>query len=279
MYILLGSGGMLGSDVKAELEAQNIEYKAYDYPEVDVTNIDTLRDVITSDVDVVINCTAYTAVDQAESDVDRCRGINALGAKNIATLCKEADAKLVHISTDFVFDGDKEGCYYEDDKPNPISVYGVTKQEGDEFVQQIMDKYFILRTAYLFGINGNNFIETMIKLSDKELLTVINDQKGSPTHSKDLAKAIIAVSKTDDYGIYHATSEGEATWYEFAKYVFEKMNLDVNLQPCSTEEYPTPAKRPHNSVLENTHFKENGVFTFPDWHVAVDEYLELRNEK
>lgn len=279
MYILLGSGGMLGSDVKAELEAQNIEYKAYDYPEVDVTNIDTLRDVITSDVDVVINCTAYTAVDQAESDVERCRGINALGAKNIATLCKEADAKLVHISTDFVFDGDKEGCYYEDDKPNPISVYGVTKQEGDEFVQEIMDKYFILRTAYLFGINGNNFIETMIKLSDKELLTVINDQKGSPTHSKDLAKAIIAVSKTDDYGIYHATSEGEATWYEFAKYVFEKMNLDVNLQPCSTEEYPTPAKRPHNSVLENTHFKENGVFTFPDWHVAVDEYLELRNEK
>lgn len=279
MYILLGSGGMLGSDVKAELEAQNINYKAYDYPEVDVTNIDTLRDVITSDVDVVINCTAYTAVDQAESDVERCRGINALGPKNIATLCKEADAKLVHISTDFVFDGDKEGCYYEDDKPNPISVYGVTKQEGDEFVQEIMDKYFILRTAYLFGINGNNFIETMIKLSDKELLTVINDQKGSPTHSKDLAKAIIAVSKTDDYGIYHATSEGEATWYEFAKYVFEQMNLDVNLQPCSTEEYPTPAKRPHNSVLENTHFKENGVFTFPDWHVAVDEYLELRNEK
>lgn len=279
MYILLGSGGMLGSDVKAELEAQNINYKAYDYPEVDVTNIDTLRDVITSDVDVVINCTAYTAVDQAESDVERCRGINAIGPKNIATLCKEADAKLVHISTDFVFDGDKEGCYYEDDKPNPISVYGVTKQEGDEFVQEIMDKYFILRTAYLFGINGNNFIETMIKLSDKELLTVINDQKGSPTHSKDLAKAIIAVSKTDDYGIYHATSEGEATWYEFAKYVFEKMNLDVNLQPCSTEEYPTPAKRPHNSVLENTHFKENGVFTFPDWHVAVDEYLELRNEK
>lgn len=279
MYILLGSGGMLGSDVKAELEAQNINYKAYDYPEVDVTNIDTLRDVITSDVDVVINCTAYTAVDQAESDVERCRGINAIGPKNIATLCKEADAKLVHISTDFVFDGDKEGCYYEDDKPNPISVYGVTKQEGDEFVQEIMDKYFILRTAYLFGINGNNFIETMIRLSDKELLTVINDQKGSPTHSKDLAKAIIAVSKTDDYGIYHATSEGEATWYEFAKYVFEKMNLDVNLQPCSTEEYPTPAKRPHNSVLENTHFKENGVFTFPDWHVAVDEYLELRNEK
>ncbi len=279
MYILLGSGGMLGSDVKAELEAQNINYKAYDYPEVDVTNIDTLRDVITSDVDVVINCTAYTAVDQAESDVERCRGINAIGPKNIATLCKEADAKLVHISTDFVFDGDKEGCYYEDDKPNPISVYGVTKQEGDEFVQEIMDKYFILRTAYLFGINGNNFIETMIKLSDKELLTVINDQKGSPTHSKDLAKAIIAVSKTDDYGIYHATSEGEATWYEFAKYVFEQMNLDVNLQPCSTEEYPTPAKRPHNSVLENTHFKENGVFTFPDWHVAVDEYLELRNEK
>lgn len=279
MYILLGSGGMLGSDVKAELEAQNINYKAYDYPEVDVTNIDTLRDVITSDVDVVINCTAYTAVDQAESNVERCRGINAIGPKNIATLCKEADAKLVHISTDFVFDGDKEGCYYEDDKPNPISVYGVTKQEGDEFVQEIMDKYFILRTAYLFGINGNNFIETMIKLSDKELLTVINDQKGSPTHSKDLAKAIIAVSKTDDYGIYHATSEGEATWYEFAKYVFEQMNLDVNLQPCSTEEYPTPAKRPHNSVLENTHFKENGVFTFPDWHVAVDEYLELRNEK
>lgn len=279
MYILLGSGGMLGSDVKAELEAQNINYKAYDYPEVDVTNIDTLRDVITSDVDVVINCTAYTAVDQAESDVERCRGINAIGPKNIATLCKEADAKLVHISTDFVFDGDKEGCYYEDDKPNPISVYGVTKQEGDEFVQEIMDKYFILRTAYLFGINGNNFIETMIRLSDKELLTVINDQKGSPTHSKDLAKAIIAVSKTDDYGIYHATSEGEATWYEFAKYVFEQMNLDVNLQPCSTEEYPTPAKRPHNSVLENTHFKENGVFTFPDWHVAVDEYLELRNEK
>ncbi len=279
MYLLLGKDGMLGSDVVEALENNNIAYKAYTYPEIDVTDIKTLEPVFSDDVDVVINCTAYTAVDQAESDYDRCYAINALGAKNIATLCKKIDAKLVHISTDFVFDGDKKGCYYEDDIPNPISVYGETKQIGDEFVMEIMDKYFILRTAYLFGINGNNFIETMIRISGNELVTVIDDQKGSPTHSKDLAQAIIAVSKTEDYGIYHATSEGEASWYEFAKFVFDEMNLDVNLQPCLTKDYKTPAKRPHNSVLENKHFKDNGVFTFPDWHDAVRAYLKLRNEK
>lgn len=279
MYVLLGSKGMLGSDVKQALIDHNIECKAYDYPDIDVTDITTLEKVIVDGVDVVINCTAYTAVDLAESEVEKCRAINAYGPKNIATLCKKVGAKLVHISTDFVFDGDKEGCYYEDDQPNPISVYGITKQEGDEYVMEIMDKYFILRTAYLFGLNGNNFIETMIKLSDKELLTVINDQKGSPTHSKDLAEAIIAVSQTEDYGIYHATSEGEATWYEFACYVFDKMGLDVNIKPCSTQDYPTPAKRPHNSVLENKHFKDSGIFMFPDWHDAVDAYLKLRNER
>lgn len=279
MYVLLGTKGMLGSDVKQALIDHNIEFVAYDHPEIDVTKIETMEDKIVQGVDVVINCTAYTAVDLAESNEETCRAINAIGPKNIATLCKKVGAKLVHVSTDFVFSGDKKGAYVETDTPNPCSVYGKTKQEGEEYVMEIMDKYFILRTAYLFGINGNNFIETMIKLSDKELLTVIDDQVGSPTNTKDLAEAIVLVSQTDDYGIYHATSEGQASWYEFAKYVFEKMNLEVNLQPCSTEEYPTPAKRPHNSVLENTHFKQNGVYTFPDWHIAVDKYLELRNER
>lgn len=278
MYILLGKNGMLGSDVARALELHNIEYIAFDYPEIDVTQIETLRNAIPNDADVVINCTAYTAVDLAESNVEVCRAINAIGPRNIAQVCKEVDAKLVHISTDFVFSGDKEGCYYEDDQPDPISVYGITKYEGEQAVMETMDKYFILRTAYLFGINGKNFIETMISLKDKELLTVINDQKGSPTHSRDLAEAIIAVSQTDDYGIYHATSEGEATWYEFAKYVFDKLNLVVNIKPCATEDYPTPAKRPHNSVLENKHFKDSNIFAFPQWQDAVDAYLEIRND-
>lgn len=278
MYILLGKNGMLGSDVARALELHNIEYIAFDYPEIDVTQIETLRNAIPNDADVVINCTAYTAVDLAESNVEVCRAINAIGPRNIAQVCKEVDAKLVHISTDFVFSGDKEGCYYEDDQPDPISVYGITKYEGEQAVMETMDKYFILRTAYLFGINGKNFIETMISLKDKELLTVINDQKGSPTHSRDLAEAIIAVSQTEDYGIYHATSEGEATWYEFAKYVFDKLNLDVNIKPCATEDYPTPAKRPHNSVLENKHFKDSNIFAFPQWQDAVDAYLEIRND-
>ena len=274
MYIVLGKGGMLGTDVCNLLKKENIEFMAYDYPEIDVTKKETLEKVIVDGVDVVINCTAHTAVDLAESEEDKAYAINAQGALNIAELCKKVDAKLVHISTDFVFSGDKEGCYYETDMPDPISAYGRTKYEGEKFIEKTMDKYFIVRTAYLFGKNGKNFIETMLSLKDRDELKVINDQKGSPTSTLDLAQAIVNLSKTEEYGIYHATSEGEATWYEFAKYVFDQLNLDVNIKPCTTSEYPTPAKRPANSVLENKNLKDKKIFNFPHWKEAVDEYLK-----
>ena len=276
MYIVLGKNGMLGSDMCAVLYANDIEFLAYDYPEIDVMDKASLEAVIDFDTDVVINCTAYTQVDKAEEDILTCRNINALGVENIALVCKDRNATLVHISTDYVFDGTKYESYVETDLTNPMSVYGETKLEAEEFITAICNKYFILRTAWLFGKNGSNFIETMINLSDREELKVINDQRGTPTHTIDLANAIVALSKTEEYGLYNATSEGKTTWYDFAKYIFDKKELKVNVVPCATFEFPTLAKRPANSVLENQRLKEINVFDFPNWETAVDTYLERR---
>jgi dTDP-4-dehydrorhamnose reductase len=277
MILLIGNNGMLGSEVAKLLEKQGLDFKGVTFPEIDVTNLESVKNQVTENIDVVFNCSAYTAVDKAEEEHEACFAVNSIGPKNIAIACEIVGAKMIHVSTDYVFDGFDQKKYSEFDLPAPRSVYGKTKLLGENYVREFSSKYFILRTAWLFGIEGNNFIETMIRLSTLPELKVVNDQYGTPTSAVDLAKLMISVSNTEAYGIYHATGEGRTTWYEFAKYVFEKENIKCNIIPCTTEEFPTAAQRPENSELTNLMLKVNGFEQMPSWQDAVDEYLKLRN--
>lgn len=276
MILLIGNNGMLGSEVTKLLENKGLNFKGVTFPEIDVTNLESVKQHVTEEVSIVFNCSAYTAVDQAENDATACFAVNAIGPKNIAIACETVGAKMVHISTDYVFDGFDQERYSEFDNTSPRSVYGKTKLMGETYVREFSSKYFILRTAWLFGIEGNNFIETMIKLSTLPELKVVNDQFGTPTGAIDLAQVMLEVSESEAYGVYHATNEGRTTWYEFAKYVFEKSNIECNILPCTTEEFPTAAQRPENSELVNMMLKVNGFNEMRSWETAVDEYLEIR---
>ncbi len=200
--------------------------------------------------------------------------VNAIGARNLAIIAKEIDAELIHISTDYVFDGFEKDSYDEMDIPNPLSIYGKSKLLGENYIKENTNKYYILRTAWLFGHGGNNFIKTMIKLSDREELKVVDDQFGAPTYTKDLVKVIFTVINSGKYGLYHATSEGRTSWYEFAKLIFVIKKLKVNLKPCSTDDYPTAAKRPENSELKSYMLEAEGFELMPDWKEAVKNYFE-----
>jgi dTDP-4-dehydrorhamnose reductase len=279
MILLIGNNGMLGSEVAKLLENRRLEYIGVTFPEIDVTNLESVKQHITDQIDIVFNCSAYTAVDQAESDATACFAVNAIGPKNIAIASELVGAKIVHISTDYVFDGFDQERYCEFDNTAPRSVYGKTKLMGENYVREFSSKYFILRTAWLFGIEGNNFIETMIKLSTLPELKVVNDQFGTPTSAIDLAQVMLEVANSEDYGVYHATNDGRTTWYEFAKYIFEKSNIQCNVKPCTSKEFPTAAQRPENSELVNMMLKVGGFSEMRSWQSAVDEYLEIRKGK
>jgi dTDP-4-dehydrorhamnose reductase len=222
--------------------------------------------------DVIINCAAHTAVDLCETDKERAYKVNAIGPKNLAIAADAVDAKLLHVSTDYVFDGTKEEPYLEENQTGPQSVYGSTKLDGEEFVKQLCEKYYIVRTAWLYG-EGRNFVKTMLALSEKNTeIKVVSDQYGSPTSAMELARAISAIINTENYGIYHATCEGVATWHEFATEIFRIAGKDITVKPITTEDYPTPAKRPKYSVLENSKLKELGYFMKP-WKEALKEYM------
>ena len=226
----------------------------------------------------MVNAAAYTAVDDCETHFDEAYAVNAIGPKNLAIACKKQDIPLVHISTDYVFDGSKRTPLIETDKLGPQSAYGKTKLEGEKFIQENTDKYFILRTAWLYGLHGNNFVKTMLDLAEThDEITVVNDQIGSPTYSLDLAVAITNLLHSDKYGIYHVTNEGEISWYEFAKLIFELSNVDVNVIPVSTEEFPRPAPRPHYSVLDNKKWNASGFVPMRDYKEALGSYLSLYN--
>ena len=229
--LVTGANGQLGFDVVREIEKQGHEAIGVDILEMDITDSKAVHDMIKSKMpDAVIHFAAWTAVDAAE-DIDnreKVYRINVTGTTNIATACKAINCKMMYISTDYVFDGTKDGEYTEDDLPNPINVYGKTKYEGEVYVQEILEKYYIVRISWVFGENGNNFVDTMLRLSkERESLSVINDQVGSPTYTKDLARLLVDMLKTDKYGIYHATNEGDCTWYEFAREIFKIANIDV----------------------------------------------------
>lgn len=222
--------------------------------------------------EIIINCAALTAVDLCESEADLAYRINAIGPKNLAVAANEMDAKLIHISTDYVFDGESKTPYKEEEKPSPKSVYGTTKYQGEELVKTHCCQYFIIRTAWVYGI-GKNFVKTMLRLADeKKEIRVVDDQYGCPTSALELARVIVQLMETKEYGIYHGVCEGETTWYEFAREIFRLTSKDVKVVPIETSEYPTPAKRPSYSVLENTKLKQLGIYTKP-WKEALEEYI------
>jgi dTDP-4-dehydrorhamnose reductase len=245
-----------------------------------LTRKNTLEKVIKDDTSAVINCAAYTNVDTAESDYNKAYAVNALGPEYLAQICNDKDIELVHISTDYVFDGEailEDGearAYIETDECAPGTVYGKTKLAGEDAVRKYHDKYYILRSAWLYGY-GNNFVRTMLNLSkNKDKIKVVNDQTGSPTSTPQLAHAIVSLLGSGQYGIYHATCEGRCTWYEFAKKIFEIVKKDVEIVPILSDEFICAAQRPKWSVLENKALKEVGKNDFSDWQQALIEYLK-----
>lgn len=271
-----GVKGQLGYDVVRELEMRGMEAVGVDIEEMDITDSDSVKRVIKAAApDAVIHCAAYTAVDAAEDNQELCRKVNANGPRNIAMVCRELDIKMIQISTDYVFSGEGDRPWEPDDVCAPQSVYGQTKYEGEQAVQEILDKYFIVRIAWVFGVNGKNFVKTMLNLAKtKDTLTVVNDQFGSPTYTYDLAKLLVDMVQTQEYGIYHATNEGICSWYEFACAIFKEAGISMKVLPVSSSEYAAKAKRPCNSRMSKEKLTEKGFDRLPTWQDALHRYLK-----
>lgn len=275
--LVTGVKGQLGYDVVNELEQRGIEAVGVDVEEMDITDASGVNRVIKeASPDAVIHCAAYTAVDAAEENEEICRRVNAEGTRNIANVCKELDIKMLYISTDYVFSGQGERFWEPEDERDPQSVYGRTKYEGELAVEEILDKYFIVRIAWVFGVNGKNFVKTMLNLAKThDTLTVVDDQFGSPTYTFDLAKLLVDMVQTEKYGVYHATNEGICSWYDFACAIFEEAGLPVTVKPVSSAEYGAKATRPYNSRMSKDKLTENGFEKLPVWQDALKRYLEI----
>lgn len=274
--LVTGVKGQLGHDVVNELTKRGHIAVGTDIEEMDITDKKSVESVMKENMpEAVIHCAAYTAVDAAEDNVELCRKINAEGTQNIADVCKELDIKMIYISTDYVFDGEGEKPWEPDDERSPLNVYGQTKYEGELAVQNTLDKFFIVRIAWVFGVNGKNFIKTMLNLGKtRDSLTVVNDQFGSPTYTYDLAKLLVDMVETEKYGIYHATNEGICTWYEFACEIFKQAGMNIKVAPVSASEYPAKAKRPSNSRMSKEKLTDNGFEKLPTWQDALSRYLK-----
>ncbi len=273
--LVTGVNGQLGYDVVKRLNELGIENLGVDIDDFDITNKQQTEEFILNyKPDVVLHCAAYTAVDKAEDKKDKCYAINVDGTRNIAEACVKIDAKMVYISTDYVFDGEGKKPHLEDKDTNPVNYYGYSKEQGEEVVRELLDKYFIIRTSWVYGKNGNNFVKTMLKLAEsREELNVINDQIGAPTYTPDLAVLICDMLQTTKYGTYHGVNEGYISWYDFAVEIFKRANIDMKVNPIPTSEYPTKAKRPLNSRLSKLKLDENGFNRLPKWEDALVRYF------
>lgn len=273
--LVTGVKGQLGYDVVKDLEKRGHQPIGVDRDEMDLMDNEAIRTFIMNlKPEAIIHCAAYTAVDKAEEEVETCYQINAESVKVISECAKELDVKLIYISTDYVFDGTKEGEYVETDLPNPINVYGASKLKGEQYVQTLLEKYYIVRISWVFGVNGNNFIKTMRRLgSERDELNIINDQVGSPTYTADLAPLLVDMMETDKYGVYHATNEGTCSWYEFANEIFKQSGIEVKTNPITTNQYPTAAKRPLNSRMSKAKLIESGFSLLSTWQEALLDYL------
>lgn len=273
--IITGANGQLGLELSKQL-SRNKEYEVIctDIEELNIVDINSVNKVISKyKPDVVINCAAHTAVDLCETDIENAYKINAIGPRNLAIACEKVNAKFVQVSTDYVFDGNIDRPYREDDNTCPNSIYGSSKLMGENFTKEFCSRYFIVRSAWLYG-EGSNFVRTMLKLSgtNKEI-NVVNDQFGSPTSTVDLAKAIIELIHTEHYGTYHGTCEGKCSWYDFAQKIFDIRNIDIKVNPVTSEEYKRAASRPAYSVLDNFMLKLVGLNSFRNWEDSLREYL------
>ncbi len=287
-YLITGGGGQLGFDVRRDLLHRDVSESDVATPsskELDITDARAVEKYIGNfQPNVIIHCAAYTNVDGAESDQEACRKVNVEGTRNLVRAAEKVDAKIIYISTDYVFDGESAEPYEIDAKTNPKSVYGQTKYEGEEIVREY-PKHFIVRIAWIFGINGRNFVKTMLKVAnDRDEVAVVDDQIGSPTYTVDLAKFLVDLSKTEKYGIYHATNEGFCSWAEFTEEIYKNAGLDTKVKKVSTEEYielagKPQAKRPKFSKLSKDSIEQNGFERLPAWQDAVKRYIaELKKE-
>ena len=277
-----GVKGQLGHDVMNELAKRGHEGIGVDIEEMDITDAESVRKVITeANPDVVIHCAAWTAVDLAEDDdkKEKVHQVNAVGTENIAKVCHDLDCKMIYISTDYVFDGQGTRPWEPDDHREPLNAYGQSKYEGELAVEELVKKFFIVRIAWVFGVNGKNFIKTMLRVGkERGAVSVVDDQIGSPTYTYDLARLLVDMIQSDKYGRYHATNEGLCSWYEFAVEIFKQAGMDVKVTPVSTAEYtaayPGQAKRPMNSRISKEKLSDNGFERLPSWQDAVGRYLK-----
>lgn len=278
--LVTGSTGQLGSDVVKELLKRGYSTLSPNRSELNLCSEDNIRNYISnSNCEAIVHCAAYTQVDKAEDEKDLCIKINATATKHIVKCAKILDIPMIYISTDYVFDGTKDGEYTENDETNPINIYGESKLAGEKYVQEILDKYYIVRTSWVFNINGKNFIETMLRLSKaNNQLSIVNDQIGSPTYTKDLSRLLVDMLETSKYGLYHATNEGYCSWYEFADTIFKLANINIDIKAINSNEYASRAKRPMNSKLSKDKLIEYGFKPLPHWEDALKDYLIRRGD-
>lgn len=278
--LVTGSTGQLGSDVVKELLKRGYSTLSPNRSEFNLCSEDSIRNyILNSNCEAIVHCAAYTQVDKAEDEKDLCIKINATATKHIVKCAKILDIPMIYISTDYVFDGTKDGEYTENDETNPINIYGESKLAGEKYVQEILDKYYIVRTSWVFNINGKNFIETMLRLSKtNNQLSIVNDQIGSPTYTKDLSRLLVDMLETSKYGLYHATNEGYCSWYEFANTIFKLANINIDIKAINSNEYASRAKRPMNSKLSKDKLIEYGFKPLPHWEDALKDYLIRRRD-
>ncbi len=273
--LVTGVKGQLGFDIVKACQEANIEAIGVDIEQMDITDYEAVCKVIKkSEVDAVIHCSAYTAVDKAEEDVDTCNRVNIEGTRNIALVCQELNLKMMYFSTDYVFDGQGQRPWQVDDAASPINVYGQSKYLGEQEVRNLIEKHFIIRISWVFGINGNNFVKTMLRLGDdRDEINVVDDQFGAPTYTYDLARLAVDMIQSDKYGTYHATNEGDISWYEFAKEIFAQAGVEVKVNPVSSTQFKSAAKRPSNSRMDKSRLDQAGFKRLPSWQDALKRYL------
>lgn len=286
--IITGAKGQLGTQLiniikesKSEIGSIDERYLSseiigIDIEELDISNLEQVIDFVCKEnPDIIINPAAYTNVDGCESNEDLAYKVNSLGARNLAIAAEQAGAKLVHVSTDYVFEGNGTKPYKEYDVPNPVGVYGKTKYLGEQYIREFSSKHFIIRTAWLYGYNGGNFVKTIMKAAkERGKLQVVNDQRGNPTNAEDLAHHILKIALSDEYGIYHCTGEGECSWYDFACKIVEMSNIECIVEPCSSEQYKRAAKRPEYSSLDNMMLRCSVGNEMRNWEEALEQFIQ-----
>lgn len=275
-FLVTGVNGQLGHDAMMQLKEMDLNVIAPRRDEFDLTNKDQITKYILKEKpNVIIHCAAYTAVDKAEDEKNLCYLVNVEGTRAVAEAAKEINAKVVYVSTDYVFDGLGQEPHSEEKEPNPINYYGDTKEQGEKIVRELINKHFIVRTSWVYGLYGNNFVKTMLKLGEsRNEINVVNDQIGAPTYTKDLAQFIINLIQTNNYGTYHGVNEGYCSWHDFAESIFKKSGIDMRVNPISTQDYPTRAKRPLNSRLSKDNTTKAGLYRMPHWEDAITRFIE-----